>query len=107
MKYKSKCLPKDIDKYEVEISKEETKSDYIVRKLVRYGVEDPRDAIRFIEEQGIDKFDFDYPYGSFSEYKKHVLTGEFDVDVESCMMTSEQREELRQLVKEGKLWITY
>ena len=82
------------------------KSDYIVRQLIDYDVCDARDAVAYIEKHGIDKFDFDYPYGSFEEYKKHVLAGEFDVHIEDCLMTPEHRAEINKLVKEKKLWIT-
>ena len=43
------------------------KSNYIVRMLfkVGYDIGNARDAVKFIEENGVDKFDFDYPYGSF------------------------------------------
>ena len=107
MRYTSKYFPKDIDKYDVKIPENKRKSNHIAWSLRSYDVCNARDVIRIIEEQGVDKFNFDYPYGSFEEYKKHVLAGEFDVDVEAHMMTSERREELKQLVREGKLWITY
>ena len=90
---------------DIEIPEVKIKSNYIIRMLIDYGVGDARDAIRIIEKQGVDKFQFDYPYGSFEEYKKHVLAGEFDV--KSKMITSKRREELRKAVEEGKLWVTY
>ena len=83
------------------------KSNYIVRMLfkVGYDIGNARDAVKFIEENGVDKFDFDYPYGSFEEYKKHVLAGEFDIEIK--LATKEDHEKLQQAVKEGKSWVTY
>lgn len=85
----------------------EVKSIYILRMLhaAGYNIEGDRDAVKLIEEKGVDKFDFDYPYGSFEEYKKHVLAGEFDVEIKFA--TKEDHEKLQQAVKEGKLRVTY
>lgn len=85
----------------------EVKSIYIIRMLhaAGYDIEGDRDAVKLIEEKGVDKFDFDYPYGSFEEYKKHVLAGEFDVEIKFA--TKEDHEKLQQAVKEGKLRVTY
>ena len=99
-----------IPRIDVPISKipeNKKKSNYIIRMLFDYDVEDARDAIRIIEEQGVDKFQFDYPYGSFEEYKKHVLAGEFDLDIKSVLTSPEEQKELDKAVKEGKLWVTY
>lgn len=87
----------------------EVKSIYIIRMLCKagYNIKCDRDAVKFIEEKGVDKFDFDYPYGSFEEYKKHVLAGEFDVDVEAMMMTDKERAEQEKAIREGKLRVTY
>lgn len=92
-----KCKPSEI----------EVKSIYIIRMLFKagYDVGNARDAVKLIEEKGIDKFDFDYPYGSFEEYKKHVLAGEFDV--ESMEVTDEQRAECERSVKAGESYIVY
>lgn len=92
---------------DIEIPEVKIKSNYIIRMLFDYDVEDARDAIRIIEEQGVDNFQFDYPYGSFEEYKKHVLAGEFDLDINSVLTSPEEQKELDKAVKEGKLWVTY
>lgn len=92
---------------DIEIPEVKIKSNYIIRMLFDYDVEDARDAIRIIEEQGVDNFQFDYPYGSFEEYKKHVLAGEFDLDIKSVLTSPEEQKELDKAVKEGKLWVTY
>ena len=87
----------------------EVKSIYIIRMLhaAGYDIEGDREAVKLIEEKGVDKFDFDYPYGSFEEYKKHVLAGEFDIDIDAMMMTDKERAEQEKAVREGKLRVTY
>ena len=87
----------------------EVKSIYIIRMLhaAGYDIEGDRDAVKLIEEKGVDKFDFDYPYGSFEEHKKHVLAGEFDVDIESMMMTDEDRATWNRDVKSGKIRVIH
>lgn len=85
------------------------KVNYIVRMLVRagYDIGDARDAIQIIESENLDKSQFDYPYGSYDEFKKHVLLGEFDINIDSMMMTKERRARLDKDVREGKLWFTH
>ena len=82
-----------------------TKLNYIIYLLSDYNACNARDAVRIIEEHGVDKFDFDYPYGSFEEFKRHTLAGEFDVKLK--IATKEDHERLQQAVKEGKAWVTY
>lgn len=84
----------------------ERKADYIVRTLtgMNYDVGDERDAIKVIESEGIEKFNFDYPYDSFDAFKQHVLAGEFDVDIN--FGTKRDHEELEKAVREGRLWKT-
>lgn len=85
------------------------KSNYIVRMLFKagYDVGNARDAVKLIEEKGVDKFDFDYPYGSFEEYKKHVLAGEFDVNIKAMIMTDEERVAWDRDVKSGKIRVIH
>lgn len=78
---------------------------YILQEM-GYDVGNERDAIHVIETFNLDKQRFDFPYGSFDNFKSHVLSGEFDVDVKSRIMTKERREALRKAVEEGKLWVT-
>ena len=77
----------------------------IVRALDDYNACNARDAVCIIEKYGVDKFDFDYPYGSFEEFKKHTLAGEFDVEIK--LATKEDHKKLLQDVKEGKVRVTY
>lgn len=91
--------------------KEEIQAGVIIRSLLRlgYDIEDERDAVKIIEYEGIKKFNFDYPYGSFETFKQHVLTGEFDFDIEKDIKfgTKEDHERLEKAVEKGKLWVTY
>lgn len=100
-------IPKyDLPEYELT---ENDRMDNVIRQLYKlgYDVEDAKTAIWVIEKFHIDKSKFDFPYGSFEEFKKHVLAGEFDYDEESFSSSEEEIEALHKAVKEGKLWITY
>ena len=70
-------------------------------------VADEREVIEIIECMGIEKFNFDYPYGSFEAFKQHVLAGEFDKDSSKMEMTDEDREKIAKGEKEGKIWHVY
>lgn len=72
-----------------------------------YDVGKARDIIIVIEKYHLDKSLFDYPYDSFDEFKRHVLSGQYDFDRKSAYMSDEEREELDKAVKEGRLWATY
>lgn len=54
---------------------ERSKMMDIVVQLYRmgYNVDNARDAIQIIEVFKLDKSQFNFPYGSFEEAKKHVL----------------------------------
>lgn len=83
------------------------------RKIVRcvrrmgYYVDDIRAVIDIIEKANIDKSQFDFPYGSFEEFKKHAFAGEFDVDESKLYITDEERARIERGVEEGRLWMTY
>ena len=72
-----------------------------------YSVNTERDAVQIIDNFNLDKSQFDFPYHSFEEFKKHVLAGEFDYSEESFSSSEEEIEALHKAVAEGKLWITY
>ena len=76
-------------------------------RVLGYDVDDPRTAIKIIEDDNLDKSQFDFPYESFEETKAHVLAGEFDYDIDSFATSQEKIDELHKAVKDGKLWITY
>ena len=92
------------------LSKEEIQAGIIIRSLLRlgYDIDTERDAVKTIESEGVEKFNFDYPYGSFEVFKQHVLAGEFDFDIEKDIKfeTREEYEETEKAVKEGRLWRT-
>ena len=58
---------------------------------MNYDISDMREAIRIIESIGTEKFNFDYPYGSFEAFKQHVFAGEFDKDFSDIQMTDEDQ----------------
>ena len=90
-----------------EQSKMYRKADKIVDRLcdMGYNIETEREAVQIIERYNLNKLQFDYPYGSFDEFKKHVLAGEFDF--EPHLVSKKEHDEFMKKVKEGKAWITY
>lgn len=88
---------------------ENDRMDIVMRQLCKMGykVNNAKRAIRIIEKFHIDKSQFDFPYGSFEEAKKHVLAGEFKYRKKSFSSSKEEIEALHKAVAEGKLWITY
>ena len=73
-----------------------------------YDICTAREAIEIIESKHIDKSQFDFPYGSFDEFKIHVLDGTLEVRLFDDILTSkEKHEERMKAVKEGKLCVTY
>lgn len=100
-------IPKyDLPEYELT---ENDRMSNVMRQLYKigYDVENAKTAIWVIEKLHIDKSQFDFPYGSFDEAKKHALAGEFDYDTDTFVSSHEEIDELDKAVKEGKLWITY
>lgn len=101
-------IPKyDLPEYKSD--ENELKADIIVRKLSKmgYSVDTERDAVQIIDNFNLDKSQFDFPYHSFEEFKKHVLVGEFDYDTDTFASSQEEIDELHKAVEEGRLWITY
>lgn len=96
----------DMPKYK---KTERSKMTDIIMQLYRmgYNIDNARDAIQIIEEFELDKLQFNFPYGSFEEAKKHTLAGEFDFDEKAMMITDAEREQLRKDVEESRTWITY
>lgn len=86
-----------------------SKVNRIVCTLTRQGYvcDDARDAIKIIESNHLDKSQFEYPFGSYDVFKTHVLSGDYDFDEESVLMTDEEHEQLQKEVAEGRLWVTY
>lgn len=100
-------IPKyDLPRYKLT---ESDRMDIVIRQLCKMGykVNNAKRAIRIIEKFHIDKSQFDFPYGSFEEAKKHVLAGEFKYRKKSFSSSKKEIEALHKAVAEGKLWITY
>ena len=74
---------------------------------IGYDICTAKEAIQVIESEKLDKSQFDFPYGSFEEAKKHVLAGEFKYRKKSFSSSKKEIEALHKAVAEGKLWITY
>lgn len=95
------------DKYK--LSKDELKmrrkAALIVNALCEmgYDVGNEREAVQIIEKDNLDKFQFDYPYGSYDLFKKHVLNGEFDVSIH--IGSKKEHDEFMKPVIEGEAWI--
>lgn len=102
-------IPKIEDPVVYKSSDKKLKVHDIIRLLRKmgYDVDDARSAVNVIERYELDKSQFNYPYDSFDEFKKHVLAGEFDINIQEKILTEQERRELDDAVKEGRLWITY
>ena len=88
-------IPKyDLPEYKSD--ENELKADIIVRKLSKmgYSVNTERDAVQIIDNFNLDKSQFDFPYHSFEEFKKHVLAGKFDYDTDTFASSQEEIDEL-------------
>ena len=72
-----------------------------------YAIHRTRDVIRVIENENLDRSQFDFPYGSFEIYKQHVLDGEFDIDATKHLMPDEIQSQLQQVADDDQLWTTY
>ena len=73
-----------------------------------YDICTAREAIEIIESKHIDKSQFDFPYGSFEEFKRCVCDGELEVEpIDDMFMSKEEHDALMKAVEEGKLWVTY
>lgn len=72
-----------------------------------FPVKTGKDVVDIIEKNHPDLSQFDFPYGSFEAFKEHALAGEFDFDVDKRAASPEQIAELRQLVKDKKLYVRY
>lgn len=88
---------------------EDGKMSNIIIKLCTMGYEvcEVKDAIRIIETLHLDKSQFDFPYGSFENAKKHALSGEFDYNTDTFASSQEEIDALHKNIEEGKLWIRY
>lgn len=73
---------------------------------IGYDICTAKEAIQVIETKKLDKSQFDFPFGSYDEFKKRVLAGELEMKPLN-MMTQEEQEQLDKAVRESELWITY
>lgn len=76
---------------------------YILRGM-GYDVDDARSVICVIDMFNLDKSQFDFPYGSYEEFKKHVSDLEVNDDFE---MSDEEYEQFQKRIKEGQTWVIH
>lgn len=60
---------------------------------IGYDICTAKEAIQIIESEKLDKSQFDFPFGSYDEFKKRVLAGELEMKPLN-MMTQEEQEQL-------------
>lgn len=80
----------------------------IMRQLdtMGYHADGARNVVLVIEKVNIDKSQFDFPYGSFEEFKKHTSDGEFDIDENKYAATDASRKKFRKELEEGRICLT-
>ena len=90
-------------------SKETSSLNHIIYVLRGrgYDVDDARSVVNVIESLKLDISEFDFPYGSFDEFKKHVSNGAFDVDIDAVLMSDEHCRQLDAKIMASELWLTY
>ncbi len=90
------------------VDENRNKMGHVISNLcyMGYDICTAKEAIQIIETEKLDKSRFDFPFGSFDEFKKRVLSGELEMKSLN-MMTKERRKQLDKAVQEGELWITY
>ncbi len=86
---------------------ERSKMTDIVTYLYKigYNVDDARTAIKIIEDDNLDKSQFDFPHGSFDEFKKHVLDGTYGRYGEIDLLDDKDLEKLDRDIKKGRACI--
>ena len=96
----------ELDIFDYEPSENHVKLNLLIYALcsMNYDVYDARSCLKIIEKYQLNTSQFTYPYDSFDEFKKHTLSGEFDVDMRIPYTTEQKREELKEAAKNGRLW---
>ena len=67
-----------------------------------YNCEEPKDMVKVIEMFGLDKSQFDFPFGSYDAFKAHIENGEYDNYGVVKLMTAEELDALDKAIKEGR-----
>lgn len=72
-----------------------------------YACDGSKSVVKIIETFNLDVKQFDFPYGSFAEFKKQVENDAFDEDCQNGFLTKEESEKLHKDIAEGKICVTY
>lgn len=93
-------------KYQHEVDVNKLKLDGVEDKLLSmgYACNNCKYMIMVIDMFHLDKSQFDFPYGSYEEFKKHVAELEVSDDFE---MSEKEYEQFQKRMKEGQTLITY
>lgn len=98
-------IPK-LHKYQHNVDVNKLKLDEVENKLLLmgYSCNNCKDMIMVIDTFHLDKSQFDFPYGSFEEFKKHVSELEVSDNFE---MSDEEYERWQKRIEEGQTWVTH
>lgn len=98
-----------LHKYQHKVDVNKLKLDGVEDKLLSmgYACNNCKEMIAVIDMFHLDESQFDFPYGSYEEFKKHVNAGKFDMNEYSVFATKEECQGLDEAVEEGKLYVTY
>lgn len=66
-----------------------------------------KSVIKVIEDNNLDKSQFDFPYGSFDKFKESVEQDAFNEYGRVGFLTKSESDKLHKDISEGKIWITY
>lgn len=77
--------------------------------LLQMGYEcgDIASIISIIESEKLDISQFDFPFGSFAEFKNHMHDDCFGDNTQVRFLTKAESEQLHRDIAEGKIWVTY
>lgn len=80
------------------------KAGVIMRCLDRMGYfcDDEHGIVRIIEENKLDVCQFDFPGGSFEQFKQDVANGKYDIQPK--FSTNDSREQRKKDIASGKIY---
>ena len=95
-----------LHKYQHKVDVNKLKLDGVEDKLLSmgYACNNCTEMIAVIDMFHLDESQFDFPYGSYEEFKKHVSELEVSDNFE---MSDEEYEQFQKRIKEGQTWVTY
>lgn len=63
--------------------------------------------ISIIESEKLDVSQFNFPFGSFAEFKNHMQDDCFGNNAMVRFLTKAESAQLHRDIAEGKIWVTY